>query len=249
MAPKKRPKYAVAAAKYKPRDVRVLFIGESPPREVDRYFYFEESQRDDWLWIALMKGLFPTEFEDIRSERLRKSYWLTKFRDSGCFLIDAVKEPISGDSRKRIVRIKLSIPEILVDIQALAPQGIVLVKRTVHAALFQPLKQAGLNVVNQKALPFPAVGNQRHFQEEFLKLAICSEMRKNRIAELEQHLREARIVWMEPILAGLGPGRGRICRGDSQAGFENKGKHASKVRTFSRGIERSRPRGSRADSS
>jgi hypothetical protein len=204
MAPKKRSCYVTAAARYKPRQVQLLFIAESPPRALERYFYYENSKRGDWLWIALMKGLFGGEFKDTKSERPQKPYWLAKFRDSGCFLMDAVKQPIFLQNRKRVTLIKSRISEILAEVQALAPQRIVLVKNSVHSALFPLLKHAGWNVVNEKALPFPASWHQRRFQHLFAELSIPAWMRSDRIERVERHLREGRIVAAEPLLRGTG---------------------------------------------
>ena len=204
MAPKKRSQYAKAAAKYKPRQVQVLFIAESPPTAIDRYFYFENSKRGDWLWIALMRGLFNGEFNDTKSERLRKPYWLAKFRDSGCFLIDAIQEPTSAQNRKRVALIRSRVSAILAEVQALAPQQIVLIKNSVHSVLFRVLGDAGWNMVNEKALPFPASGRQRHFQDLFAKLSIPARIRSDRIERVERHLREGQIVAAEPLLRGTG---------------------------------------------
>jgi hypothetical protein len=63
-----------AAAKYKPANTRVLFIAEAPPNEESRYFYFDRVFEQDWLWLGLMKGLYPSEFGESSRERLRKKY-------------------------------------------------------------------------------------------------------------------------------------------------------------------------------
>ena len=56
--------YRSAAAKYRPKHVRVLFVAESPPTrrkdERARYFYFEDVEKADQLWAGLMqKGSIP----------------------------------------------------------------------------------------------------------------------------------------------------------------------------------------------
>ena len=55
--------YAEHAHPYLPGGrLRILFVAEAPPNSADRYFYFEDVKRDDWLWIALMKGLYPDQW-------------------------------------------------------------------------------------------------------------------------------------------------------------------------------------------
>lgn len=83
--------YAKAAEKYRPNKTCVLFVAEAPPGSVDRHFYFEHVKRGDWLWIALMKAVYPSEWESTKVERRRKVYWLLKFQKSGFLLVDAVK--------------------------------------------------------------------------------------------------------------------------------------------------------------
>jgi hypothetical protein len=65
--------YQKAAKKYSPSDTRVLFVAEAPPNSIDRYFYFEDVTNADWLWIALMKELFPREWGQTKQERKRKA--------------------------------------------------------------------------------------------------------------------------------------------------------------------------------
>jgi hypothetical protein len=159
-----------AAEKYKPNKTHVLFVAESPPQSSDRYFYFENVKRHDWLWIALMKALYPSEWGYAAQERPRKPQWLTKFQNSGFRLVDAVKEPISGSHRRRVALIKAAAPALIAEIRAIAPDRIVLIKKSVHEALCQQFREAGLPVVNEEMLPFPAAGQQRSFQIGFCRM-------------------------------------------------------------------------------
>jgi hypothetical protein len=87
--------YAGAAAKYRPRgETRVLFIAEAPPNSIERYFYFEDVEKGDWLWIGLMKALYALDWKETKEERKRKRWWLARFCSDGFQLIDAVTEPI-----------------------------------------------------------------------------------------------------------------------------------------------------------
>lgn len=167
---------ARAAAKYRPVKTRILFVAESPPKALDRYFYFEEVKSGDWLWIALMKGLFPSEWRRTKEERPRKRQWLSRFRDSGFWLVDAVKEPVSGSSRQRVALIESVAPALISEIREIGPQKVILVKATVHQGLYRELTDAGICVANEKPLPFPAAGRQSQFENGFRRLGDAGEL-------------------------------------------------------------------------
>lgn len=166
-------RYHHAAKKYRPKKTRVLFVAEAPPLSIDRYFYFEDVKRADWLWIALMKELFHTEWGQMRYERAWKRYWLLKFQKNGYQLIDAVKRPITGLSAARVQIIKREVQELISEIKRIKPKCIVLIKATVHDALFQELGKAHLQVMNKRPLPFPGFGRQNEFHRKFRRLRIA----------------------------------------------------------------------------
>ena len=156
---------STTAEKYQPKRTRILFVAESPPESADRYFYFDNVKGHDWLWIALMKALYPSEWGCTKTERQRKPYWLAKFQKSGLRLVDAVKEPLCGSAPIRVARIKASSATLISEIRSIEPDRIVLIKKTVHEALFQQFRGAGFHVINETALPFPAAGQQKRFHD------------------------------------------------------------------------------------
>jgi hypothetical protein len=172
-------RYAAAAEKYNPGGAHVLFVAEAPPEDIARYFYFERVERDDWLWIALMKALYPSEWREAKIERQRKKEWLLKFKESQFRLIDAVKTPIRGNSPERVRLIRSAAHELIEEIKEIAPRQIVLIKATVHEALFQKLREARFPVVNAKSLPFPCSGQQTNFHKGFRRLVDTEELRLN----------------------------------------------------------------------
>jgi len=162
-----RERYERAAAKYRPRKTGVLFVAEAPPSSLDRYFYFEDVKRQDALWVELMKAVFGMEnWTTTRQERRRKREWLLKFQEKGYQLIDAVKEPMDCGDSARVEKIKENSRELISEIKQINPAMIVLIKATVHKALFQQLETAGLPVAGCK-LPFPGNGQQKKFHREF----------------------------------------------------------------------------------
>ena len=163
--------YQNTANRYIPLETNVLFIAESPPAALDRYFYFENVQEQDALWVGLMKALYEGEFGETWKERLWKKKWLTKFKDDGYRLIDALKEPVdqSTGSRKRKNLILNVVDRIIEEIREISPNQIVLIKATVFDVLYDPLHTAGLPVVNER-LPFPGSGRQKEFAVRFRNL-------------------------------------------------------------------------------
>jgi hypothetical protein len=80
----------------------------------------------------------------------------------------------------RVGLVRAGGDKLVDEIKKIAPKQIVLIKATGHKALFQKLRDAGLPVVNDKPLPFPAAHWQNDFQNEFRslvdtgKLTLCS---------------------------------------------------------------------------
>jgi hypothetical protein len=68
--------------RFLPRNVRVLFVGESPPAS-GRFFY----RRDSGLYRAMRK-LFETADPSVSDES-----FLQKFQECGCYLVDLCGEP------------------------------------------------------------------------------------------------------------------------------------------------------------
>ncbi len=106
-----------------------------------------------------MKALYEGEFGESSRERLRKKKWLTKFKDDGYRLIDAIIEPVRPFIKSR-ERENLNFERkehIIEEILQISPCRIVLIKATVFDALYDSLHKAGLPVVNEK-LPFSGSG-------------------------------------------------------------------------------------------
>ena len=163
--------YQKAANRYVPLETNVLFIAESPPAAFDRYFYFENVKEQDALWVGLMKALYEGEFGETSKERLCKEKWLTKFKDDGYRLIDALKEPVcqSTSSRKRKNLILNAVDYIIEEIREISPNQTVLIKATVFDVLFDLLHTAGLPAINER-LPFPGWRWQKEFAARFRNL-------------------------------------------------------------------------------
>jgi hypothetical protein len=70
-------------ARYRPDEVRLLFVGESPPAS-GRFFY----NRDSGLYGAML-GAFQAVDHSISEDN-----FLDVFKRSGCYLTDACRQPV-----------------------------------------------------------------------------------------------------------------------------------------------------------
>ena len=82
-----------AAKRYKPASVRLLLVAEAPPCATERYFYFEDVDRHDWLFRYVWEALAGE-----KPARDDKPAQLAALRDAGVFLIDLHEENVSQPS-------------------------------------------------------------------------------------------------------------------------------------------------------
>ena len=171
--------YAEAAAKYRPATVRVLFIQESPPYARDRHFYFMGVKAHDGFWVNLMRFLYQAEFgEDTPLERERKDEWLQRLQQDGYWTIDASHDAIAKNEHERRVEIIRGLaPERIKEVRAIKPEQIVLVKKSVFEGLHEPLRDAGLPVVNETAVPYPGRGQQFRFAKALKDLVESGKLK------------------------------------------------------------------------
>ena len=154
-----------AAAKYAPSEVRLLLVAEAPPCALDRYFYFEDVDKHDWLFRYVWEGLTGE-----KPERSQKAAHLAALRDRGVYLIDLHEDNISQPSLPALTS---RVPGLIERCRSLRPKHIVLIKSIVHDAAFAPLRAAGLPVVDER-IPFPASGQQKKFLESFRRAAAAA---------------------------------------------------------------------------
>jgi hypothetical protein len=169
--------YKQAREKYKPEKVRVLFIGESPPRwkekDEPRYFYFEKVEKRDHLFKSVMKALFPREFQEYEQGK-SKARLLKKFKKHGFFLVDACETPINQhkEGAFRNLLVKKSLPSLVKKVKQVAgPETkIIFIKDNVHRIAAKKLEKEGFQVLHQEPLKFPYGKNAVVFQEKVRKM-------------------------------------------------------------------------------
>ncbi len=170
-------KFAEAREKYRPNRVKLLFVTEAPPpKERNRYFYFENVRRGDSLFLEMMKVLFAEEvaaFDTVRQLRAEKHYFLERFQEEGFFLIHGHDSPLPNTTaiaRSNVYR--ENVPELIQKILAVANPNvpIVLVSAVIFRGVAEPLKKSGFQVIHHEMIEFPNSGQQLNFRRKLKPL-------------------------------------------------------------------------------
>lgn len=166
--------------RYMPDEIKYLFITEAPPPiESDRYFYFRVVTENDYLFLNLMRALYPVTYKSylpVKELRKSKKTFLDMFMTNGCYLIEAVDKPIPRGlgASKRITLIKDNREKLLEKIKSICNEKtkVILISSTVFAACYDFLKEAEVNIVNKKdeSIYFPDRWNNESFQNQMSKL-------------------------------------------------------------------------------
>jgi hypothetical protein len=153
--------------------IKVLFVAEAPPGNSERFFYFKHVRTHDWLYLGLMRALYP-DVRELRAPDLRKlkAIYLQRFQGDGYYLVDACDYPMPPRPTQAVKRqaLKSSLPNLIERIRELVdPETpVVLISSTVYSVCRQPLIEAGINVINASAIDFPSSGRQREFHKTFM---------------------------------------------------------------------------------
>ncbi len=95
--------YLLESEKYKPKKIKTLLIGESPPPSGKTYFYVPKPMsnkrliEDEW---SLPATIFYHYFKERPETIERYIELLERLKDEGVFLIDIVDDPIKISDRK-----------------------------------------------------------------------------------------------------------------------------------------------------
>jgi hypothetical protein len=143
------------AKAYRPEVIRLLLVAQTPPEELDRYFYFPRVPKADHLFQAVVP-----HFLDETPARLDKRDQLFALRDLGVYVIDLKPEPCdqrppSTFADNLVRRAKRQNAE-----------HAILIKVDVYDTTFEPLRAAGIHVID-KRIPFPSTGRQMEFCRDF----------------------------------------------------------------------------------
>jgi len=160
--------YAELRQQYRPAELRVLLIGESPPdpRDGQRRFFYSPRLSHDNLYRGVSQAVYGERPDvDIRDKPLV----LELLRADGFWLIDAVEHPINKttDALRRCA-LGAALPDLVERCVALAPEhGVVICHSVVYKVAAPALRASGVHVLHNEPLPFP-LGNWRaRFVEGF----------------------------------------------------------------------------------
>jgi predicted transcriptional regulator len=134
-------------ARYKPEQVRTLFVGESSPAQ-GTHFYRANSN----LYRATRDAYADALGEDAVPS---SEAFLAFFRDQGAWLVDLADVPVNrlSDSDRRVA-VEAGIPRLAEVIRSERPEQVVVVKRDIADAVRRALAltDVGASIV---VLPFP----------------------------------------------------------------------------------------------
>jgi len=154
--------------KYRPRKVRLLFVGESPPAS-GRFFY-----QGGTALATHTQAAFERAFS---RQCAGEEAFLRFMQASGCWLEDVCHSPVDHlPGRDRLLVVRGSLPEFAQRLRRYAPGEIVVVLRRIYPGVVWAAEAAGLRVRVHR-LPFPGFGWQRVYRDE-LTLVIRSARRR-----------------------------------------------------------------------
>jgi hypothetical protein len=161
--PQKRPQSTVSLEsrerlrrQYRPRRVRILFVGEAPPAS-GRFFYHADSGP-----YRAIRDTFVTAFPSLRSS---KGKFLETFRAIGCYLLDLCGEPV--DRMNLHLRRCICLDgeaRLACRLRKLRPMMIVTVVRSIGSNVRRAEAAAGWCGLHLE-LPYP--GRWHHFRVTF----------------------------------------------------------------------------------
>lgn len=147
---------------YRPAEVRVLFIGESPPAN-GTFFYLENSN----LWLYTRKA-----FQSVYGAALPEDMSFCEFFTSrGCYLEDLCSNPVNHMTNpERSRTCKAAVDSLAERISALSPRAVVCVKVPTARYIESAMAKNGLHAGSLYVLPFPSCGHQHEYVSGLAKL-------------------------------------------------------------------------------
>lgn len=159
---------------YKPNEVKYLLIAEAPPDSIERFFYYDNVDKKDYLFLGIVQSLYPDlkdKFLASRRSSVIKNEILLKLKSDGFYLLDLSELPLS------LLTDNLSsqLPTLIDKVKKVAGKQtkIILIKTSVYDTAFRSLQEEFENIVNIR-IPFPLYDGVKLFPikfEEALKSA------------------------------------------------------------------------------
>lgn len=162
---------AEAREKFRPSPIRCVLVAEAPPNSPDRFFYYLDVPKSDFLFLGVMGTLYPElrrEYVDRERPSNLKETLLTRFKSDGFYLVDvfekAVQQYMDQEEQEEAIS---DFVQRLYEV-ATEETPVILIKVTVYDLLAERLKQAGFKVIDER-IPFPSGGWQKKFHFHFEK--------------------------------------------------------------------------------
>jgi hypothetical protein len=144
-----------------PEELRVLFIGESPPAG-GTFFY----SADSILYRATRQA-----FLDALPNLADQPNFLEAFRALGCYLDDLSLRPIDKlESRDRLEARDAAVPQLARRLSAFRPRRVVIVLKGIAPQVSTALEEAGLGEVARAELRFPSRWHRAEYVAELTEL-------------------------------------------------------------------------------
>jgi hypothetical protein len=141
---------------YRPRRVRILFVGEAPPAS-GRFFY----HADSGLYRAI-RDTFMAAFPSLRSSNGK---FLEAFRGMGCYLVDLCGKPVDRmDRSSRRCVCEAGEKRLARKLRTLRPMIVITVIRSIGSNIRRAEAAAGWSGLHLE-LPYP--GRWHHFRVSF----------------------------------------------------------------------------------
>jgi hypothetical protein len=155
--------------KYRPQEIRVLFIGESPPAG-KTFFYAGNSKLAKYTEEAFRKAYRLHAGADF----------LAVFRSAGCYLDDLCLQPVNrfGGAARQAARTR-GVESLSRRLASVSPQAIIPLLMAIVPQVRQAAEAAGLAERVKDPMPFPSMGRQRRYVTQLS--CLIAELRKDSI--------------------------------------------------------------------
>ncbi len=172
MNDKTKRKRDAARESFRPLKIRFVFVAESPPSALERFFYFHPVRIKDGLFVETMKVLYAVS--DVPNLREQKPAYLERFKRDEFFLVDAVDTPIPQGSSPSVKRkaVLAALPRLKADLKELCTPPktkVVLIGKSSYS-IRDVLRQDGFDVVNTEMIDLPVFGRATLFREKLRRL-------------------------------------------------------------------------------
>ena len=147
-------------ASYRPENIKVLFVGESPPESGD--FFYVESLMTTFV-SRPFESRFNIQFKDNQD-------FLVFFQKQQCYLDDLCLEPVDtlplAERRLKLQESVLPFSERLAEMK---PLIVVSILKRIEKYVLEAVRLSGIETTFY-SVPFPGFGNQTRFNEEVIKI-------------------------------------------------------------------------------